>query len=538
MKNGTESEMETMFGNIPWPDDLSAINIVWVACCCCIFCVSVFGNTMVVYVILSQKSMRTSTNLYLLNLALSDLLLSVICMPSTVVSSILKSWIFGGRLCKMLSYLQPVSVSASAYTLSAIALERYVAICYPLHSRLVQTKSHACLMLTIVWVISFLSNIFNLFVFNNRAYDLRNPTLTSCMADMTDEKKFIYQVYITIALLVIPLILMAVLYGCVISSLSSGIRMDIASIGNEADSLVKGKKSNNNINGNNSIESLKRKCSNVISKRTGRDKNKRDFNLGKASSTTLYSEGENQEDPKINHPLNGKISVATFETLIRSTHSSKVVLAKQRLIRMLIVIVIIFFCCWTPSYCYWILVTGSDYFGDGSLFNSELFLILTTLSYLASCANPITYCFLNAKFRNALMHVFGCNKFERKPVIAAKPISSVHFQTNTAPSSSTGHKFVVRGEFGTCEEGLSMNCKRESKVTMAPHMLRQFRHSISTSDYSNVVNDERKRRKNVIHLNTSKGNECQLKENNAYEPSDLLIDEETVISDREDPQMA
>jgi hypothetical protein len=44
-----------------------------------IFCLSVVGNSIVVVVILQQRSMRSVTNLYLLNLALSDLLLSVVC---------------------------------------------------------------------------------------------------------------------------------------------------------------------------------------------------------------------------------------------------------------------------------------------------------------------------------------------------------------------------------------------------------------------------------------------------------------------------
>ena len=50
--------------------------------------------------------MRSITNLYLLNLALSDLLLSVVCMPPTLVSSLVYCWVFGDLLCKLLAYLQ------------------------------------------------------------------------------------------------------------------------------------------------------------------------------------------------------------------------------------------------------------------------------------------------------------------------------------------------------------------------------------------------------------------------------------------------
>ena len=90
-----------------------------------IFCLSVIGNSVVIVTIVQQRSMRTITNLYLviayccfgwlcnldacsfqLNLALTDLLLSVICMPPTLVQSLFHCWIFGPVLCKVFAYLQ------------------------------------------------------------------------------------------------------------------------------------------------------------------------------------------------------------------------------------------------------------------------------------------------------------------------------------------------------------------------------------------------------------------------------------------------
>lgn len=94
---------------------------------------------------------------------------------------------------------------------------------------------------------------------------------------------------------------------------------------------------------------------------------------------------------------------------LRSTHSGRTALAKQRLIRMLIIIVIIFFACWTPSYVWWLLLNAQDAFGVFNVWNSELNTFITVLTYLSSCTNPITYCFLNSKFRNALFASFGCH---------------------------------------------------------------------------------------------------------------------------------
>lgn len=156
--------------------------------------------------------MRSITNLYLLNLALSDLLLSVVCMPPTLVSSLVYCWVFGDLLCKLLAYLQrmcfflkknnkrrkknmnlfsAVVVTASAYTLAAIALERYYAICKPLHSRIWHTRSHAFCVIGIVWLISIIANLFMLFMYELRTY---NRTGLNCAPKYKPIVHFGYQV--------------------------------------------------------------------------------------------------------------------------------------------------------------------------------------------------------------------------------------------------------------------------------------------------------------------------------------------------------
>jgi hypothetical protein len=101
--------------------------------------------------------------------AISDLLLGVFCMPFTLVGQVLRNFIFGAAMCKLIPYfqgnihcqhLQPidafsaVSVSVGVWTLVAISLERYFAICRPLKSRRWQTQFHAYKMIAVVWLAS------------------------------------------------------------------------------------------------------------------------------------------------------------------------------------------------------------------------------------------------------------------------------------------------------------------------------------------------------------------------------------------------
>ncbi|XP_076660970.1 gastrin/cholecystokinin type B receptor-like [Halictus rubicundus] len=93
---------------------------------------------------------------FLIFQAVADLLLGIFCMPFTLLSQILKNFIFGIMLCKLISYFQVASVSVVVWTLVAISLERYFAICKTLESRRWQTKFHAYKMIAIVWIVSLI----------------------------------------------------------------------------------------------------------------------------------------------------------------------------------------------------------------------------------------------------------------------------------------------------------------------------------------------------------------------------------------------
>lgn len=71
-----------------------------------IFLLATLGNSLVILTLVQNKRMRTITNVYLLNLAISDLFLGVFCMPFTLVGMILRNFIFGEIMCKLLPYLQ------------------------------------------------------------------------------------------------------------------------------------------------------------------------------------------------------------------------------------------------------------------------------------------------------------------------------------------------------------------------------------------------------------------------------------------------
>ena len=114
------------------------------------------GNGVVIYIIFAYKRMRTVTNLFIMNLAIGDLLMACLCIPFTFVSNlILQYWPFGSIMCLVVSYAQAVSVFISAYTLIAISIDRYIAIIYPLRPRM--TKLQSKVIIIVIWVVALLT---------------------------------------------------------------------------------------------------------------------------------------------------------------------------------------------------------------------------------------------------------------------------------------------------------------------------------------------------------------------------------------------
>ncbi|XP_026067153.1 neuropeptide FF receptor 2a isoform X2 [Carassius auratus] len=117
-----------------------------------IFLVCMVGNGVVCFIVLRSKNMRTVTNLFILNLAISDLLVGIFCMPTTLLDNIITGWPFGSMVCKMSGMVQGISVSASVFTLVAIAVDRFRCIVYPFKQKL--TISTATLIILIIWVLA------------------------------------------------------------------------------------------------------------------------------------------------------------------------------------------------------------------------------------------------------------------------------------------------------------------------------------------------------------------------------------------------
>lgn len=85
----------------------------------------VMGNAFVVCAVLGDRDMRSSvTNLFILNLALSDLTILLVCVPDIVLFIRNRGWELGLDLCRALRFVEVMALYASVMTLVSVCVER------------------------------------------------------------------------------------------------------------------------------------------------------------------------------------------------------------------------------------------------------------------------------------------------------------------------------------------------------------------------------------------------------------------------------
>jgi len=98
-----------------------------------LFCLLGFiGNLAVIYVICTNTVIsRHQHNLYLLSLAVSDVLLVVLVVPFSLTNELMGEWPFGELYCRIYLSVDILLCTASIWNIFLIGLDRYVSVSYP-----------------------------------------------------------------------------------------------------------------------------------------------------------------------------------------------------------------------------------------------------------------------------------------------------------------------------------------------------------------------------------------------------------------------
>lgn len=139
----------------PCPDNFQHLNstplvLVYII----VFGLSLLGNTVVIFVVFCMENRRTSTDVYLMHLAIADLLFSL-TLPFWAAFLHAGEWVFGTIMCKLLSGIQEATFYCCVFLLACISVDRYLAIVKA--TQFINQKRH---LVDIVCVLVWLCAIF------------------------------------------------------------------------------------------------------------------------------------------------------------------------------------------------------------------------------------------------------------------------------------------------------------------------------------------------------------------------------------------
>lgn len=125
----------------------------------CNFVIGIVGNSMVVAIIYCYMKLKTVANIFVLNLAISDLTFLITLPMWATVTATGYHWPFGGFLCKATGALAIFNLYTSIFFLTALSIDRYLAIVHPVRSRRLRTVLYARITCVLIWLFALLLSV-------------------------------------------------------------------------------------------------------------------------------------------------------------------------------------------------------------------------------------------------------------------------------------------------------------------------------------------------------------------------------------------
>ena len=181
--------------------------------------VNLFGNTLVCFVILRNRDMRTPLNYLLFNLAVTDTLTGIFFIPMIVFGFIPNEaeGTAAKLLCKFIVHgtLMFPCAKVSAFSLAAIAFERYQAVVHPFRVRKNITKKKTIVFIIMSWILAICTMI-PWFI----GFDLDGSVPRKCKVKAEYKEALEFYSYISgVSVSGVPLLATIILYGRIITNL-------------------------------------------------------------------------------------------------------------------------------------------------------------------------------------------------------------------------------------------------------------------------------------------------------------------------------
>ncbi|RWS31985.1 dopamine receptor 1-like protein [Leptotrombidium deliense] len=121
-----------------------------------IIIISVVGNILVCIAIATDRRLRKVGNLFLVSLAVADLLVACVVMTVSLINDMMGYWMFGQTFCDIWIACDVMCCTSSILNLCAISLDRFIHIKDPLRYSQRMTRKVVILSVAMIWFTSFI----------------------------------------------------------------------------------------------------------------------------------------------------------------------------------------------------------------------------------------------------------------------------------------------------------------------------------------------------------------------------------------------
>uniref|UniRef100_H3BGN1 G protein-coupled receptor 176 n=1 Tax=Latimeria chalumnae TaxID=7897 RepID=H3BGN1_LATCH len=161
------------------------------------------GNLMVLWSTCRTSVFKSVTNRFITNLACSGICASLVCVPYDIVLSASPHccwWVYTLLFCKVIKFLHKVFCSVTVLSFTAIALDRYYCVLYPLERKISDAKSRD--LVIYIWVHAVVASA--------PVFAVTNVTDIYAMSDCTDSWGYslghlVYVIIYNITTVILPL---------------------------------------------------------------------------------------------------------------------------------------------------------------------------------------------------------------------------------------------------------------------------------------------------------------------------------------------
>ncbi|XP_067873097.1 5-hydroxytryptamine receptor 6 [Heterodontus francisci] len=131
----------------------------WIAAfLCLIIILTTAGNFLLILLIFTQRSLRNTSNYFLVSLFMSDLMVGLVVMPPAMLNELYGRWVLESDFCSIWYSFDVMCCSASILNLCVISLDRYFLIISPLKYKLRMTSCRALFLISTTWTLAALAS--------------------------------------------------------------------------------------------------------------------------------------------------------------------------------------------------------------------------------------------------------------------------------------------------------------------------------------------------------------------------------------------